>query len=103
MFLLSLAYCWNNFNHVLQGSILDSILEAEGTVRRHVIYVGDGGGDFCPSLRLLDGDHVLARNRYSHSFDVFTKLVESKHKVSGPGMNNFFTMCPFLVRYQTCD
>lgn len=61
-----------------------------------MIYVGDGGGDFCPSLRLLDGDHVLARNRYSHSLDVFVKLVEFKHKVSGPGMNTFLLCAHFV-------
>ena len=29
-----------------------------------IIYVGDGRGDFCPSLRLREGDHVLAREGY---------------------------------------
>ena len=30
-----------------------------------IIYVGDGRGDFCPSLRLQEGDHVLAREGYA--------------------------------------
>ena len=45
-----------------QGSILEGIRrEAEKVHRKRVIYIGDGGGDYCPSLRLIQGDHVLAR------------------------------------------
>lgn len=46
----------------LQGLILDSIRHKSAhCVKRRVIYIGDGGGDYCPSLRLMEGDLVLAR------------------------------------------
>ncbi|MCO5551662.1 hypothetical protein L7F22_005166 [Adiantum nelumboides] len=32
--------------------------------RRRVLYFGDGGGDFCPSLQLGQQDCVLPRNKY---------------------------------------
>lgn len=32
--------------------------------RRRFIYLGDGNGDFCPTLRLAKGDHVMPRKNY---------------------------------------
>jgi pyridoxal phosphate phosphatase PHOSPHO2 len=51
------------FSLSIQGLILNSIQgkATSGSTRREVIYIGDGGGDFCPSLQLQKGDHVLAR------------------------------------------
>jgi pyridoxal phosphate phosphatase PHOSPHO2 len=50
---------------VLQGAIIDEImrksLEGESVDKKQFIYLGDGSGDFCPSLKLRDGDHLLPR------------------------------------------
>ena len=32
--------------------------------RRRFIYLGDGSGDFCPTLKLASGDHVMPRKDY---------------------------------------
>ncbi len=36
-----------------------------GRVRLRVAYVGDGGGDWCPTVRLRSGDVVLARHDFT--------------------------------------
>merc|ERR1712227_874252 len=46
------------------GRVLDRWLQEPGP-RPRVIYVGDGGGDLCPALRLGGQDTVLARDGYS--------------------------------------
>lgn len=51
--------------NMCKGSILDTIRAAAydpGALR--IIYVGDGSGDLCPSLRLNGGDYVLPRQEY---------------------------------------
>lgn len=57
------------FSLSIQGLILNSIQgkATSGSTRREVIYIGDGGGDFCPSLQLQKGDHVLARKGWEPS------------------------------------
>ncbi|CAM9662140.1 unnamed protein product, partial [Discosporangium mesarthrocarpum] len=51
--------------NMCKGSIVDGLLRgSSGKAERifdTVIYVGDGGGDFCPTLRLRERDLVLAR------------------------------------------
>eukprot|EP00243_Klebsormidium_subtile_P006602 TRINITY_DN2836_c0_g1_i1.p1 TRINITY_DN2836_c0_g1~~TRINITY_DN2836_c0_g1_i1.p1 ORF type:complete len:247 (+),score=28.70 TRINITY_DN2836_c0_g1_i1:261-1001(+) len=47
--------------NMCKGLILDKIVGDQRPDGLHVIYLGDGGGDYCPSLRLRRGDHVLAR------------------------------------------
>lgn len=32
--------------------------------KKQFIYVGDGKGDYCPSLRLTEGDHLMPRKDY---------------------------------------
>ena len=32
--------------------------------KRKFIYLGDGKGDYCPSLKLGDGDYVMPRKNY---------------------------------------
>eukprot|EP00271_Cylindrocystis_brebissonii_P005547 TRINITY_DN17635_c0_g1_i2.p1 TRINITY_DN17635_c0_g1~~TRINITY_DN17635_c0_g1_i2.p1 ORF type:complete len:198 (+),score=23.11 TRINITY_DN17635_c0_g1_i2:426-1019(+) len=56
--------CWRQPN-MCKGLILDKLRDERlpSTCGR-VIYLGDGGGDFCPSLRLTKADFVLARTRY---------------------------------------
>eukprot|EP00246_Nothoceros_aenigmaticus_P000731 TRINITY_DN10960_c0_g1_i1.p1 TRINITY_DN10960_c0_g1~~TRINITY_DN10960_c0_g1_i1.p1 ORF type:complete len:102 (-),score=12.63 TRINITY_DN10960_c0_g1_i1:28-333(-) len=44
-----------------KGMILDSI---KSQTTKQVVYLGDGRGDFCPTLRLSNQDHVLARSGF---------------------------------------
>lgn len=37
---------------------------ASSSGRRRFIYLGDGNGDFCPTMRLLKCDHVMPRKNY---------------------------------------
>ena len=52
---------------VCVGLIVDDLLathrasSAGGGIERTVVYIGDGGGDWCPSARLSTDDVVLAR------------------------------------------
>ncbi|OMO67331.1 Phosphatase PHOSPHO-type [Corchorus capsularis] len=52
---------WNS----LMGLVLDDIYASapEGG-RQKCIYLGDGGGDYCPTLKLQDTDHVMPRKNY---------------------------------------
>jgi 2,3-diketo-5-methylthio-1-phosphopentane phosphatase len=50
--------------NLCKGAVLSRWLEAELPGR--CVYVGDGGGDFCPATRLRKGDVLLAR-RAPHS------------------------------------
>lgn len=34
------------------------------TGKKRFIYLGDGRGDFCPSLKLGEGDHVMPRKDF---------------------------------------
>lgn len=66
--------------NMCKGLILDSIRKGSSeTLKRRVIYVGDGGGDYCPSLRLVRGDHVLARQGFplSKRLTTNTDLVQA--------------------------
>lgn len=47
--------------NLCKGQVLDKWLSGYGGARPRVVYVGDGGGDVCPSLRLGEGDFVCAR------------------------------------------
>lgn len=42
---------------------IQASLSAEGKQKRF-IYLGDGAGDYCPSLRLLEGDFMMPRKNY---------------------------------------
>ena len=44
-----------------QGRILNEILVKATNESKRIIYLGDGRGDFCPSLKLREGDCVLPR------------------------------------------
>jgi len=49
-----------------KGDELDGYLAAKGgreTFRR-IVYVGDGGNDFCPLLRMGEGDSTLVRKGF---------------------------------------
>ena len=58
---------------MLQGVVLDSIqasLAAEGNKR--IIYLGDGVGDYCPSLKLNEVDFVMPRKNFP-AWDLISK------------------------------
>eukprot|EP00640_Fibrocapsa_japonica_P003693 CAMPEP_0113945050 /NCGR_PEP_ID=MMETSP1339-20121228/38455_1 /TAXON_ID=94617 /ORGANISM="Fibrocapsa japonica" /LENGTH=298 /DNA_ID=CAMNT_0000950447 /DNA_START=26 /DNA_END=922 /DNA_ORIENTATION=+ /assembly_acc=CAM_ASM_000762 len=51
-------------DNICKGSVLDGLLQeakAKGTEFGRIIYVGDGGGDFCPCTKLRETDIVMAR------------------------------------------
>jgi len=50
----------------LQSLIIEKIQESIswGDHNKRVIYLGDGSGDYCPSLRLKDKDFVMPRKNY---------------------------------------
>ncbi|MCO5554934.1 hypothetical protein L7F22_008473 [Adiantum nelumboides] len=50
--------------NMCKGAILDSVRAASQLPRQRTIYIGDGGGDYCPSVRLREADHVLAREGF---------------------------------------
>jgi len=54
--------------NMCKGATIDEMmhksLEGESVDEKQFIYLGDGSGDFCPSLKLRDGDHVLPRKEY---------------------------------------
>ncbi|KAL9247404.1 hypothetical protein vseg_020840 [Gypsophila vaccaria] len=48
--------------NMCKGQIIKRILSEEGD--KTIIYSGDGAGDYCPSLKLRDSDHVLPRRNF---------------------------------------
>jgi pyridoxal phosphate phosphatase PHOSPHO2 len=56
-----------------------AILEEVQVLKRHdrVIYIGDGGGDYCPSTRLRKGDTVLARRNYVLSQKIAAEPIQA--------------------------
>jgi pyridoxal phosphate phosphatase PHOSPHO2 len=44
--------------------MIENSFEGESMNKKRIIYLGDGSGDFCPSLKLRCGDHVLPRKEY---------------------------------------
>ncbi|OQS04671.1 transmembrane protein [Thraustotheca clavata] len=51
--------------NMCKGSILKTILAAKDYSK--VVYIGDGGGDFCPASQLTSNDYVLAREGFELS------------------------------------
>lgn len=59
-------------NKMIQKSVVEgesdemiqNSLEGESINKKQFIYLGDGSGDFCPTLKLRDGDHILPRKEY---------------------------------------
>ncbi|XP_074555640.1 thiamine phosphate phosphatase-like protein [Curcuma longa] len=52
--------------NMCKGMIVDRIQASSGIIagKKQVIYVGDGKGDYCPSLRLTEGDYLMPRKDY---------------------------------------
>ncbi|GMH38066.1 hypothetical protein BSKO_05950 [Bryopsis sp. KO-2023] len=55
-------FCENCPSNLCKGQIMEGLLL--GQKYDSVIYVGDGGGDYCPSTKLGPSDFVLARTSY---------------------------------------
>ncbi|KAJ6815865.1 inorganic pyrophosphatase 1-like [Iris pallida] len=53
--------------NMCKGMIIERMLAelgGEGTKKKQLIYLGDGKGDYCPSLKLREGDIVMPRKNY---------------------------------------
>ncbi|KAK1423870.1 hypothetical protein QVD17_19179 [Tagetes erecta] len=52
--------------NLCKGFVLNRIqdLTCEDIKKRVMIYIGDGGGDFCPTLKLSEEDHVMPRKDF---------------------------------------
>lgn len=62
-----------SLDYFIQGKVMERILlqeeaaaaaaaaSAKSRRRRAVVYLGDGRGDYCPSLKLRGGDYVMPR------------------------------------------
>ncbi|KAL9460912.1 hypothetical protein AB3S75_003996 [Citrus x aurantiifolia] len=51
--------------NMCKGVVIERIqasLSKEGN--KKIIYLGDGSGDYCPSLKLSEGDHVMPRKNF---------------------------------------
>ena len=51
------------FCFVQQGMIIERI-QASLQGMKKIIYLGDGGGDYCPSLRLGEADYMMPRKNF---------------------------------------
>ncbi|KAK9947922.1 hypothetical protein M0R45_003517 [Rubus argutus] len=52
-------------SNMCKGQVFDQFLaSASGNGRKRYIYLGDGRNDFCPTLKLVEGDHVMPRKDY---------------------------------------
>lgn len=48
--------------NMCKGLIIQRVVCEEGN--KKFIYLGDGSGDYCPSLKLREGDHVMPRKNF---------------------------------------
>lgn len=64
----------------LQGLVIDQIRASKGE-KNELIYIGDGGGDYCPTLRLQEVDHVMPRKLYPLSDRINSNQTLVKAKI----------------------
>ncbi|KAE8736136.1 Inorganic pyrophosphatase 1 [Hibiscus syriacus] len=52
--------------NMCKGTVIEKIQASQSTEdqKKTIIYLGDGLGDFCPSLKLGDGDYVMPRKGF---------------------------------------
>ncbi|OVA11338.1 Phosphatase PHOSPHO-type [Macleaya cordata] len=51
--------------NMCKGKIIERIRASSfGEGKKQLVYIGDGKGDFCPSLKLREGDYVMPRKNY---------------------------------------
>ncbi|MCO5568215.1 hypothetical protein L7F22_021911 [Adiantum nelumboides] len=63
--------------NMCKGIVISDLQSEMAQDKRRIIYVGDGCGDFCPTLRLTEGDCVLPREDYP----LLAMLMQSMPKV----------------------
>nr|XP_010924487.1 inorganic pyrophosphatase 2 [Elaeis guineensis] len=64
-FTTSLHGCSLCLPNMCKGKIIERIqAQASAERKKRFIYLGDGRGDYCPSLRLSEEDHVMPRKNY---------------------------------------
>jgi len=71
--------CTNCPVNLCKGLVMSSFLRQAAYLRR--IYVGDGGGDFCPCTKLFENDVILARKGYPLAKLLQKRKEEIKAKV----------------------
>lgn len=74
--------CPNCPANMCKGAIVDQI-RRENPGFTHVLYVGDGGGDFCPSTRLTSNDIVFARadDAEGKAYGLLKKILANRERV----------------------
>ncbi|KAL6614980.1 hypothetical protein ACP70R_037250 [Stipagrostis hirtigluma subsp. patula] len=50
--------------NMCKGKIIERIQATAGAQKQHFIYIGDGKGDYCPSLKLGEGDYVMPKENF---------------------------------------
>ncbi|KAM3747401.1 hypothetical protein ACB098_05G031800 [Castanea mollissima] len=56
--------CSNCPPNMCKGLVIERIQAEHVEGKRKFIYLGDGKGDYCPSLKLGDGDYVMPRKNF---------------------------------------
>ena len=72
-----------NFKFGQQGLIIERIqasLAKEGD-KKKMIYLGDGSGDYCPSLKLKEDDHVMPRKSFPLWDLIFSNPIQIKAEI----------------------
>jgi len=59
------THCDLSTQNLCKGNILEDYISSQSTKFSFVGYVGDGGNDFCPALRLSENDLTCVREGYS--------------------------------------
>ncbi|KAK9706524.1 hypothetical protein RND81_07G132800 [Saponaria officinalis] len=65
-------------SNMCKGDVIKRILRDESN--KKIIYLGDGSGDYCPSIKLRPGDHVMPRKNFP-VWDLISKnpsLIQAK-------------------------
>ncbi|XP_076959003.1 thiamine phosphate phosphatase-like protein [Bidens hawaiensis] len=79
--------------NLCKGFVLNKLQESisQDTKKRVIIYIGDGGGDFCPTLKLKKHDHVMPRKDFPLHNLILKSSTPIKPKVhewsDGEGLN----------------
>ncbi|KAI7728175.1 hypothetical protein M8C21_013191 [Ambrosia artemisiifolia] len=64
--------------NMCKGKIIERIQSTFTTEKRKtIIYLGDGAGDYCPSLKLVEGDYMMPRK----DFPVWYLICKNRHLV----------------------
>ncbi|KAG6589983.1 Thiamine phosphate phosphatase-like protein [Cucurbita argyrosperma subsp. argyrosperma] len=68
-------------SNMCKGLVIDQIRASKTEKNDFFIYIGDGRGDFCPTLRLEEGDHVMPRKLYPLSDRINSNQMLVKAKI----------------------